>query len=126
MGTMKNLTYLKDFGFALKCPFVAGVQAKREVDSRQIQIPGMDDGQWTSNIEQDSDKIITVTRPVKYRNEGDLFGTMPVRGHGQILLTLAKQKLGKDGIPVWAYFDPAYNKFDQLEMDHYDLRKDIG
>lgn len=125
VGTMEVLDAMKDFALALDCPFIVGVQAKREVDSRPVPIPGMDDGQWTSNIEQASDKIFTVVRPAKYANEGEMFGTMIVESHTQMLVTLAKQKLGPDNLSKWVYFDPAYNKLDELEIEHHDLNKDF-
>ena len=125
VGTMEALDSLKDYGLALNCPFVVGVQAKREVDIRQFPIPGMDDGQWTSNIEQASDKIFTVVRPAKYKNEGEMFGSVVVQSYTQMLVTLAKQKMGPDNIAKWVYFDPAYNKLDELEMTHYDMNKDF-
>lgn len=115
IGTMGVLDDLKDFALALDCPFIVGVQARREVDSRKEPIPGMDDGQWTSNIEQASDKIFSVTRPRKYKLDGEMFGSVVVEGHCQMLITLLKQKLGEDGIPIWVYFDPAYNRLDQMQ-----------
>ena len=125
VGTMGVLDDMKDFTLALNCPFIVGVQAKRDVDARQVPIPGMDDGQWTSNIEQASDKIITVVRPAKYANEGEMFGSVKVESYTQMLVTLAKQKLGPDNEAKWVFFDPAYNKLDELEMRHYDLKKDV-
>lgn len=127
VGTMETLDALKDFGLALNCPFIVGVQAKREVDAREYPIPGMDDGQWTSNIEQASDKIFTVCRPAKYANEGEVFGpsNVPVVSYTQMIVTLAKQKMGPDNIATWVKFDPAYNKLDELEMKSYDLSRDI-
>jgi replicative DNA helicase len=46
------LNRLKDGALAFGCPFVVGVQARREVDQRDTPTPAMDDGQWTSAIEQ--------------------------------------------------------------------------
>ena len=125
VGTMEVLDAMKDFALALNCPFIVGVQAKREVDARAIPIPGMDDGQWTSNIEQASDKIFTVVRPSKYANDGEPFGSIVVSGYTQMLITVAKQKMGPDNIAKWVMFDPAYNKLDDLETKHYDLKRDI-
>ncbi|MHA2136011.1 MAG: DnaB-like helicase C-terminal domain-containing protein [Candidatus Thorarchaeota archaeon] len=126
IGMSDNLDRLKDGALAFGCPFVVGVQAKREVDNHDPAIPGMEDGQWTSNIEQTSDKILSVVRPRKYKNEGDFFGkNVIVKGHSQMLVSILKQKLGKDNIAKWVYFDPAYNQLDELEMNHYDLNKDV-
>jgi replicative DNA helicase len=126
VGTSYNLDAMKDFALVLNCPFCVGVQARREVDLRQLPIPGMDDGQWTSNIEQASDKIFTTVRPAKYRKEGEMFGkNVTVEGHCQMLVTLAKQKMGPDNKAQWVYFDPAYNKMDELEMKNYNPALDI-
>lgn len=127
VGTMEVLDSMKDYALALNCPFIVGVQAKREVDARQYPIPSMDDGQWTSNIEQASDKIFTVCRPSKYAKEGELFGpsNVPIISYTQMIVTLAKQKMGPDNLANWVYFDPAYNKLDELELKHYDLRRDV-
>jgi hypothetical protein len=100
---------------------VVGVQARREVDDRddpsknKLPIPELDDGQWTSNVEQSSDRLLSLVRPIKYRKENEMFGKMQVKGTRQILITVLKQKLGKDNWSKWAYFDPEYNKLDELE-----------
>ena len=125
IGVSDNLDRLKDGALAFGCPFVVGVQARREVDSLNMPVPGMDDGQWTSNIEQSSDKIFSVVRPRKYRKEGESFGKTLVQGHSQMLVSLLKQKLGEDNKAYWVYFDPAYNQLDELEMKHYDIDQDI-
>jgi replicative DNA helicase len=111
-----NLDRLKDGALAFGCPFIVGVQSRREVDQRDIPIPLMDDGQWTSNIEQASDKIFSVVRPAKYKKEGELFGKTKVEGNCQMLISLLKQKLGVDNKAYWVYFDPVYNKLDDLEQ----------
>lgn len=115
VGTIEVLDELKNHALALACPFVVGVQARRSVDDKQLQIPGMDDGQWSSNIEQASDKIISVTRPRQYRKEGEEFGSIIVQSYTQMLISLLKQKLGPDNIAVWCFFDPATNKLGELE-----------
>jgi replicative DNA helicase len=98
-----------------KAPIVVGVQARREVDEKAVQIPELDDGQWTSNIEQGSDRVLSLVRPSNYASEGDTFGKTRVTGKNQILITILKQKLGPANIPVWAIFQPEYNKLDELE-----------
>lgn len=123
IGTSEILDRLKDGALAFGCPFVVGVQATRDVDKRQLQIPGMDDGQWTSNIEQTSDKIISVVRPRKYRLEGEPFGKVVVNGHCQMLVSILKQKLGVDNKSHWVYFDPVYNKLDELEIREIEQQK---
>lgn len=105
----ESLDRCKDAALAYGAPWVVGVQAKREVDSRDLQIPMLSDGQETANIEQASDKVFSVVRPCKYRKDGESFGSRVVSGYKQMLLTLVKQKMGNDNISEWITFDPATN-----------------
>lgn len=116
IGTSDVLDRLKDMSLSFSCPVVTGVQATRDVDKWDLPIPTMDSGQWTSNVEQASDKVITLVRPRKYRGEGDLFGDVVVQGDLQMLVTIAKQKLGKDNWAKWVSFDPVYNRLDEMEL----------
>jgi replicative DNA helicase len=121
IGTSAVLDRCKDAALSYGCPVVVGVQASRDVDDRSLPIPNMSDGQWTSNIEQASDGVLAVVRPRKYRDEGELFGSMQVKGHCQMLITVLKRKLGPDNFSKWVYFAPEYNKLDELEMRHVEL-----
>lgn len=105
----ESLDRCKDAALAYGAPWVVGVQARREVDSRDMQIPQLADGQETANIEQASDKIFSLVRPCKYRKDGEAFGSVTVRGYKQMLVSLLKQKLGIDNISEWITFDPAIN-----------------
>jgi replicative DNA helicase len=117
IGISDNLDAIKRMGLrTIKAPIVLGVQAKREVEERNPPVPQMDDGQWTSNIEQASDKIFSLVRPSKYREEGQEFGKTVVQGHCQMLISVLKQKLGASNFCRWVYFDPEYNKLDELEQ----------
>jgi replicative DNA helicase len=115
IGVSDNVDSLKTMALRLKCPGVMGVQARREVDELKPPIPSMDDGQWTSNIEQTCDRVMSLVRPKNYRNEGELFGSTTVRGHTQMLASILKQKLGPANYAKWVFFDPIYNKLDELE-----------
>lgn len=125
IGVSDNLDGLKTMALqTFKAPFVIGAQATRDVDNRgrqpgsgDLPIPAMDDGQWTSNIEQTSDHVISLVRPRKYRNEGEAFGSQTVKGNCQLLVSVLKQKLGASNFARWVLFDPIYNKLDQLELD---------
>lgn len=121
----ENVDRLKDLALQFGCPVVLGVQARREVEERSIPIPQLADGQWASNIEQSSDKIFSLVRPSKYRKEGEQFGTTTVTGKCQMLISLLKQKLGKDNESYWVYFNPEYNLLDELEMRKQDPRQDV-
>jgi replicative DNA helicase len=119
VGVSENLDALKTMAQqTAKAPVVVGVQARREVDEHSPQIPEIDDGQWTSNIEQSSDRVLSLVRPINYEVEGEMFGKMKVEGRNQLLISLLKQKLGPANIPVWAFFQPEYNKLDNLELSN--------
>jgi replicative DNA helicase len=116
VGISENVDKVKDLALTVGCPVVVGVQACREVDDRNPPIPQMEDGQWTSNIEQAGDKILSVVRPRKYRKEGEDFGSTTVKGNCQMLISILKQKMGPANECKWVRFDPEYNILDDLEM----------
>jgi replicative DNA helicase len=127
IGIDENLNKLKDIGLVFSCPVVVGVQARREVDDRDPAVPDLNDGQWCSGVEQVSDKVMSVVRPIKYRKEGDLFGKkVLVQGRNQMLITVLKQKLGDAPFSVWTIFDPQYNRMMEAEERNYDLNKMAG
>lgn len=107
---------LKNLALGLGVPMTVGVQAKREVDDLPLPIPDQSHGQWTSNIEQSSDRIISLVRPRRYRKEGEMFGSRKVEGHNQLLVTVVKQKLGEANFSEWLSFNPIYNKLDENEL----------
>jgi len=94
---------------------IVGVQAKREVDQRQEPIPLMDDGQWTSTIEQFSDGVLSVMRPAHYRKVGEDFMGISV-AREDMLVSVLKRKVGPDNFSKWVKFEPEYNKLDEAEL----------
>lgn len=124
IGHSNQLDALKNIAMQFGTRLVVGVQAKREVENRDLPIPTQDDGQWTSNIEQASDGVITVCRPRKYKQDGEPFGKYIVQGFKQMVITVAKRKLGADNFARWVEFDPRYNQLDELEEKHYNLSED--
>lgn len=124
VGLYDVMNGCKELALEFACPFVLGVQAKREVDDRALPIPALSDAQWTSGVEQVSDVVISTVRPSKYKDEGEKFGSIVVEGHAQMLVTVCKQKLGVDNVSKWVYFDPALNHLDRLEMKTYKLEDD--
>jgi replicative DNA helicase len=115
IGIDENLNKLKDMALMFACPVVCGVQARREVDDRDFPVPELNDGQWSSSVEQTSDKILSVVRPIKYKKEGELFGKMVVQGRNQMLLCILKQRLGDCPWTIWTQFDPQYNQMIEME-----------
>lgn len=109
----------KDACLAYGVPWVVGVQARREVDRYDVQIPQIADGQETANIEQASDKIFTLVRPCLYRKQGESFGSITVEGKRQMLVTLAKQKTGDDNTAQWVEFDMGTNTLMRALVEHH-------
>lgn len=44
-----------------------------------------------------------------------MFQGKVVTGNRQMIISVLKQKLGKDNFSRWVYFDPEFNKLDELE-----------
>jgi replicative DNA helicase len=66
----ENAERLKDLALKMDIPVVMAVQARREVDNYNgLKFPGLNDAQWSSNIEQTSDKVLSLTRPRYYLTE---------------------------------------------------------
>ena len=112
VGVSDNLDGLKNIALQQHCPVIIGVQARREVDDKADPIPEMDDGAWTSNIEQTSDRVLSLVRPRNYRDEGAYFGQTRVEGRCQMLITVLKQKLAPANFVKWVWFDPIYNRLE--------------
>lgn len=121
MNTLSN--WSADFMTRL----VVGVQAKREVDRRDIQIPLMDDGQWSSTIEQFSDGVLSLVRPCLYPEyKAKTFGDMVIKGTNQLLVTCLKRKLGPANFQEWVSIDPRYNRLNDAEVREYNARVESG
>jgi replicative DNA helicase len=117
--------YLKEWASDFMTRIVLGVQAKREVDQRAVQIPMMDDGQWSSTIEQFSDGVISVVRPSHYKKNGEDFGGVVVDGRRQMLISVLKRKMGPESFNGWVSFRPEYNQLDDLELKNFKPNEDV-
>jgi len=100
----------KDLALSFGCPVVLGVQASREVLNRDYKLPRLDDGQETSNIEQSSDKVISLWYPIKTEPEGTKIEINNLSVTQNLLICgLLKQKLGVAPVVLPLYVDPARN-----------------
>jgi replicative DNA helicase len=107
---------IKNFALGFGVPVVVGVQASRDVEELKLPIPEMHHAQWTSNIEQSSDRVLSLVRPRRYRREGEMFGSRPVDGVSQLMVSVLKQKLGEANFVEWLKFNPIYNRLDDAEV----------
>lgn len=95
----------KELLTSVGAPGIAGVQAGRQVDTYKDPIPSMADAQWSSAIEQEADKQISVWRPIKTHDpESQPYinvGGRDVKNHEDLLVVkLLKQR-----------FDIGYGQF---------------
>jgi replicative DNA helicase len=106
----ENLERLKDLALKHRIPMIAGVQAKREVDDYSgLKFPKMSDGQWSSNIEQTSDKILALTRPITYLEPNkpvDVGGVQYAVTQSSLGLRVLKQRWGRAGKTFMLDVDP--------------------
>ena len=124
IGMDEHLNTLKDMGLRFACPMIVGVQARREVDNYEIQVPDMADGAWCSGVEQISDKIFVTVRPIQYCHIGEQFGSVIVTSPHLMGIGLVKQKLGKANEFWWCMFAPEYNRLEEAEMRDIQLNGD--
>src|SRR6185369_300953 len=115
---------LKEMAGDYATRMIVGVQAKREVDKYEVPIPQMDDGQWTSGIEQQSDGMMSVVRPSHYKADAEDFDGVVVKGHEQMVITVLKRKLGQANFNAWVKFAPEYNRLDEQVLKHYKFNGD--
>jgi replicative DNA helicase len=106
-----NLDRCKDLAIQYKVPCDVAVQARREVDDySKLKLPTMKDGQWSSNIEQTSDKVLGFTRPILYLAEGSEIrreGLTYRVGSRTLVAKVLKQRWGPSGDKAFILdFDP--------------------
>jgi replicative DNA helicase len=106
----QNVELAKDIGLNHGCPVALGVQAGRSVDDQSgVQMPTLTDAQWSSAIEQTSDKLIGETRPAIYMEEGSDItyrdSTIEVTDNLMVLRVI-KQRWGPVGRTFFLHFDP--------------------
>jgi replicative DNA helicase len=99
----------KHLAMEIGVPIIAGVQAGRNADNRNMQIPTMADAQWSSAIEQTADKQIALLRPIKIKDEGEVItiaGQEYTVDDQLLIIKLLKQRFDV-GFGAWAVrFEP--------------------
>lgn len=121
IGISDNSAAIKTMLPGLGTRAMMAAQAVREVGQREDPTPTMEDGQWTSSIEQDSDGFISIMRPSLYRAQMESVSknsSIVVEGYNQMKLAFLKRKLGPANFERWINFDVAYNRILQSEMKY--------
>jgi replicative DNA helicase len=117
-----NLDRCKDLAIQYKVPCDLAVQARREVDDyTKVKIPMMKDGMWTASIEQTSDKVLGITRPILYLQEGYEIKRQGLRysvGDSTPVVKVLKQRWGRSGDNLFVLeFDPVNCSISPQEAD---------
>lgn len=109
----ENLRYCKKLGMVYGARMYIAVQARREVDNQEgLQWPGLNDGQWTSAVEQVADKVFALTIPIKYFKEGSVLKNLNGYNYtvkpSTLCLRMLKQRWGvSDSNDMWVLtFNP--------------------
>jgi hypothetical protein len=114
---------LKDMIIDINCPLLLGAQATRDVDENKLPIPTLSGAQWSSVIEQESDRMIGGVRPstVTQRNgkpleEIEIDGRIYNVTKDLMILRLLKQRKYFPPKSLYAiHFDPA--RFQMADLD---------
>lgn len=116
---MEAVNKAKDLSIQLGTPVALGVQASRDVLNRDYKLPRLDDGLETSNIEQSSDKVISLWYPIKTEEEGFYIEQDKVTvTENLLILGLLKQKLGAAPITMPLWVNPEKNYITGMELGH--------
>ncbi len=127
---MEMVNRAKDCAISFGCPVLLGVQAKREVADRTDKMPQQNDAQESSNVEQTSDKVITLWYPHKTEDAGDVVTTKRYVDKkivteewevspNLLLVGLPKQKMGGTISSVPVQVDPARGKLSNMTYQRF-------
>lgn len=108
-----------DLAMNVGCPVVICVQADRGVDKYASKVPTSSDCQWSSAIEQASDKLFGIWRPALTQDEGSsvrVNGTEIAVTDSLLIAKLLKQRFAAAGKLFALHFAPEYIKLADLEL----------
>ena len=116
---------VKELASRIGAAAVVGAQARQEVDDRAIKMPGLRDAQWASAIGQTADKLFGLWRPSLTEEPGtqiELEGGERFKVTPNLLIWRMLKQRFEQGRYTWAmYFDPAYLKLAELEVETKEL-----
>ena len=97
VGISRNVDAIKDITLQFACGVIVGSQAKQVVETRDDRIPEANDSEYTDNLFQSGDKIVSVMSPSLYYEPGQVVGgiTLSKETLGQMMFVrVCKQKKG--------------------------------
>ena len=114
---MEAVNKSKDLAIQMGCPVVLGVQAGRQVLDRDYKLPRLEDGMETANIEQSSDKVISLWYPIKTEEKGDMIKNDNIQVTENILIVgIMKQKMGIAPVSMPLWVNPELNYITGLKV----------
>lgn len=112
IAVLENVDAIQDLARDCGCPVVVGCQAGRQVMERRFKLPEIGDGQETSRIEQDADKVLSLWYPCKSEPLGSVVEGLDVEvDENLMIMGVRKQRRAASGQVFPLYFDPARNVF---------------
>jgi len=121
VAVLENVDHIQDLARDCGCPVIVGCQAGRQVLDRDDKRPRIGDGQETSRIEQDADKVISLLYPCKFYAEGT---ELPGWDNPSLIVTpelmictILKQRHAESGQAFPLRFDAARNTFSSWSDD---------
>ena len=112
VAIMENVDAIQDIARDCGCPVVVGCQAGRQVMDREFKLPEIGDGQETSRIEQDADKVLSLWYPCKSEPLGSTLPVLDVPVTDDLMIMgVRKQRRAASGTVFPLRFDPAHNMF---------------
>jgi len=112
MQVMRNVDMIQTLARDCGAPVVVGCQAGRQVLERAFALPEIGDGQETSRIEQDADKVLALWYPCKTRSAGARIEELNVEVTDRLMVFgIRKQRHAPSGQVMLLDFDAAHNTF---------------
>ena len=113
---------MKDMALAFSTGVILGSQVGRHVDAKRPPIPELADAKETANLEETSDVILSVMRPSKYYQAGDIIPGTTFKCVDELFyIYVVKQRQGVSGKGMWVWFDMAISRLSDLEIQRTDF-----
>lgn len=118
LQVMANVDALREMGRHTGAPVVVGCQAGRQILDRRFKLPEIGDGQESSRIEQDADKVLALWYPAKTEEMGSTVEAMNLSVTEDLMVMgVRKQRHGPSGAVFPLRFDAGRNTFSTWEAE---------
>ncbi len=99
----RAIVQAKSLGMDLDLPTFMGAQASRDVDRYDIRLAEKSDVQWSSQAEQHTDKMFSITRPILYKHNGTIIEINKKKAEvtPNLLVMAMKKQRNEQGSAFW-------------------------